>query len=240
MPAKLSSPISPNCMFSFLFMNIAHLYAKYRQKNKLLADYCDSSTMFICLSETFLHEGILDSEVLIPGFIIVRSDRVSRPGGGVCLYLRKNLIYKICLKYSNPVCDLLIVKILSPDLIIILVYRPPSSPLSDFDDIIAKTREFILSLPAPLPNIILLGDFNMPEVIWDNPHAYNPFWLQTTQPTSTADSSCCANCVEPPHPQQWGPDLPFFGHAGHADPLDGWCCCSQKRVMSRPIQVQQL
>ena len=31
-PVKLSSPISPNCMFSFLFMNIAHLYAKYRQK----------------------------------------------------------------------------------------------------------------------------------------------------------------------------------------------------------------
>ena len=91
----------------------------------------------------------------------------------VCLYLRKNLIYKICLKYSNSVCDLVIVKILSPDLIIILVYRPPSSPLSDFDDIITKTREFILSLPAPLPNIILLGDFNMPEVIWDNPHAYN-------------------------------------------------------------------
>ena len=144
MPAKLSSPISPNCMFSFLFMNIAHLYAKYRQKNKLLADYCDSSTMFICLCETFLHEGILDSEVQIPGFIIVRSDRVSRPGGGVCLHLRTNLIYKICLKYSNSVCDLLIVKILSPDLIIILVYRPPSSPLSDFDDIITKTRECIL------------------------------------------------------------------------------------------------
>ena len=39
--------------------------------------------------------------------------------------------------------------------------------------------------------------------------------LQTTQPTSggavTADSSGCANCVEPPRPQQWGPDLPFFG-----------------------------
>ena len=34
--------------------------------------------------------------------------------------------------------------------------------------------EFILSLPAPLPNIILLSDFNIPEVIWDNPHVYNP------------------------------------------------------------------
>ena len=68
--------------------------------------------------------------------------------------------------------------------------------------------------------------------------------LQTTQPTSGGDvtvvSSCCANCVEPPRPQHWGPDLPFFGHAGHADPLDGWRCCSQKRVMSRPIQVRQL
>ena len=65
--------------------------------------------------------------------------------------------------------------------------------------------------------------------------------LQTTQPTSggavTVVSSSCANCVEPPRPQQWGPDLPFFGHA---DPLDGWRCCSQKRVMSRPIQVRQL
>ena len=61
-----------------------------------------------------------------------------------------------------------------------------------------------------------------------------------TQPTSggavTADKNCCANCVEPSRPQQWGPDLPFFGHA---DPLDGWRCCSQKRVMSRPIQVRQ-
>ena len=87
---------------------------------------------------------------------------------------KKKSIHKICLKYSNSVCDLLIVKILSPDLIVILVYRPPSSPLSDFDDINTKTREFILCLPAPLPNIILLGDFNMPEIIWDNPHAYNP------------------------------------------------------------------
>ena len=26
----------------------------------------------------------------------------------------------------------------------------------------------------------------------------------------TADSSCCANCVEPPHSQQCGPDLPLF------------------------------
>ena len=32
-------------------------------------------------------------------------------------------------------------------------------------------------------------------------------------------------------------DLPFFGQAGHADPLDGCRCSSQTRVMSRLIQV---
>ena len=64
--------------------------------------------------------------------------------------------------------------------------------------------------------------------------------LQHKRGAVTVVSSCCANCVGPPRPQQWGPDLPFFGHAGHADPLDGWRCCSQKRVMSRPIQVRQL
>ena len=52
--------------------------------------------------------------------------------------------------------------------------------------------------------------------------------LQTTQPTSGGAVTANPN------------DLPFFGHAGHADPLDGWRCCSQKRVMSRPIQVRQL
>ena len=85
------------------------------------------------------------------------------------------------------------------------------------------------------PNLLLLKCWTLREELVAR--------LQTTQPTSggavTADKNCCANCVEPSRPQQWGPDLPFFGHAGHADPLDGWRCCSQKRVMSRPIQVRQ-
>ena len=40
-------------------------------------------------------------------------------------------------------------------------------------------------------------------------------WLQTTQPTSggavTAYKNCCANCVEPSRPQQWGPIYRFLG-----------------------------
>ena len=58
----------------------------------------------------------------------------------------------------------------------------------------------------------------------------NKIRLQTTQHTSdeavTAVTNCCANCVEHSRPQVWGPDLLFWGQAGHADPLDGWRCSS--------------
>ena len=93
--AKLSSPISPNCLYSFLFLNIVHLYAKYRQKNKLLADYCDSSNMF-------LHESILDSEVQIPGFMIVRSDTVSRPGGYLLWVVWLHLVVSQAITRCQP------------------------------------------------------------------------------------------------------------------------------------------
>ena len=49
----------------------------------------------------------------------------------------------------------------------------------------------------------------------------------------------CKLCRTSPPPAM-GSRFTVFGHAGHADPLDGWRCCSQKRVMSRPIQVRQL
>ena len=49
----------------------------------------------------------------------------------------------------------------------------------------------------------------------------------------------CKLCRTSPPPAV-GTRFTVFGHAGHADPLDGWRCCSQKRVMSRPIQVRQL
>ena len=41
-------------------------------------------------------------------------------------------------------------------------------------------------------------------------------------------------------PPAMGARFTVLGHAGRADPMDDWRCCSQKRVMSRPIKVRQL
>ena len=50
-------------------------------------------------------------------------------------------------------------------------------------------------------------------------------WLQTTQPTNggavTSVTNCCANCVEPSRPQQWGHDLPFIWTSRPCGPA-GW------------------
>ena len=41
-----------------------------------------------------------------------------------------------------------------------LMYRPPSCTINYFDDVIIKINQLFFSLNSPLPNIIILGDFN--------------------------------------------------------------------------------
>ena len=156
-------------MYSFIFMNVARLITLTKRKSEILSDLCDKSTLFLCLCETFLHEGILDSEIKISGFSIIGCDRSSRTGGGVCVYVSNSTTYDICLSYSNSVCELLILRLHKPALIIILMYRPPNCLPEDFNDIISRSRAIILSMSSPLPNIIMLGDFNFPDINWLNP-----------------------------------------------------------------------
>ena len=151
-------------MYSFIFMNVARILTQTKRKNEILSDLCDRSTLFLCLCETCLHEGILDSEIIISGFSIIRCDRMSRAGGGVCVYVSNSTAYDIWLTYSNSVCELLMVRIHNPVHIIILMYRPPSCPAEEFNDIISRSQALILSMPSSLPNIIMLGDFNFPDI----------------------------------------------------------------------------
>ena len=65
---------------------------------------------YVLVYETFLHEGILDSEHQIYGFNNMRSDSVSINICG-CMHLRNNRIYKMYLKYSLTVCNLHVVKL---------------------------------------------------------------------------------------------------------------------------------
>ena len=83
----------------------------------------------------------------------------------------------------------------------------------------------------------------MPSTVLDN----KTIPIQCVAPNDTAYKwwSChighkqlCKLCRTFPPPSM-GVRFTVFGQAGHADPLDGWHCSSQKRVMSRLIQVRQ-
>ena len=151
-------------MYSFILLNIARLFTKTKSKYKVLYDLCSLSTLFICLCETFLTDDISDSEIQIPEFSIVRCECHLREGGGVCIYVRTTNPFNVCVKYSNSICDLLIINIHHPSLIIIMMYHPPSCPAIEFNDIFQKAKCYIMSLPSPLPNIIMLGDINLPNI----------------------------------------------------------------------------
>lgn len=60
------------------------------------------------------------------------------------------------------------VKLSSPELIIIMLYRPPSCSDIVFTDVMDKLSDCMFSLPCPLPNIIFLGDFNLPNMDWNS------------------------------------------------------------------------
>ena len=127
--------------YEFMLLNVARLLlsmSKDKSKIKFIGDLCSNNTLFVALCETFLSYVISDSEISITNFNIIRCDRHSRIGGGVCIYLKQSICYDLLLSYSNSVCDLLIIKLIQPELIVILLYRPPSCSGPQFEDVILK------------------------------------------------------------------------------------------------------
>ena len=93
------------------------------------------------INESKLDSTVRDNEVYIPGFEIVRKDRKinGRNGGGVCIYVRTNLNYRIRNDLDNDLLECLFVEISNPRSTPFLVgtwYRPPSSPPNLFSQFI--------------------------------------------------------------------------------------------------------
>ena len=58
--------------------------------------------------------------------------------------------------------DLLIIKLIQPELIVILLYRHPSCSGPQFENVILKMKSVMFKLVSPLPNIINLGGLQSP------------------------------------------------------------------------------
>ena len=96
------------------------------------------------ISETKLDETIMDSELNIEGYDLIRSDR-NRHGGGVAYYIKKERHYNVRVNcptdFENIFLDLLLPN--SGPILIGIIYRPPdqsvfldmvSSAIADMED----------------------------------------------------------------------------------------------------------
>ena len=70
---------------------------------------------------------MLEAEFDIDGYTYVASHRVNRDGGGVIIYIRKNVSYKVLTTVSNMMCAMMAVHLEELNLIVFMVYRPPPS-----------------------------------------------------------------------------------------------------------------
>ena len=204
-----------NCAtFNFIYLNVAHLLknsTQNRSKINLLNDVVDSNCLFLGLTETHLNEKISDNEINIDKFNIVRCDRLIRKGGGVCLYVNQRAQFSMCVSYSNQTCELLIVKIHSPEIYVIIMYRPPDCELSEFEDVLNILISWIRSLSSPLPDIFLMGDFNFPSHDW----AHNQLISSSNQVSlllNASDSLFLEQMVTVPTRKKNILDLVFTSH----------------------------
>ncbi|KAK6056521.1 hypothetical protein COOONC_05973, partial [Cooperia oncophora] len=102
----------------------------------------------------------------IGDYSILRCDRSRRAGGGVAILLRKTINHSVIFSESIPLgYEILVTDIATPEFRfrIILAYRPPSTS-STITEQLAKA---ISDLAATAIPVIIIGDFNLPEIKWD-------------------------------------------------------------------------
>lgn len=114
----------------------------------------------LAINETKLDASVHDREVHLAGLELVRRDRPvnGRSGGGVCMYLRSSINYRI----RNDLCgdlECIIVEVTNPHskpYLISTWYRPPNSHSAVYD----AFEIFIDKIDAEDKEMYLLGDLN--------------------------------------------------------------------------------
>ena len=105
-----SSPFSKLKGFKICQINIASLVKHY---NELLVYMQSKSFDILTVNETRLDNSVHNFEVEIPGYDIVRLDR-NRNGGGVAMYIRKNIPYIIRQDLAFHALELICIEIRKP------------------------------------------------------------------------------------------------------------------------------
>lgn len=141
---------------------------------KCFVDSVKPGLVLVC--ETWFSDNLPDNLVCPADYAVFRKDRQSSVGGGVAIFVRKDLMAKSVNIKVNNVHDLEIVcvdvQFKSQYIRFITCYRPPAYSAHDVE-YLKHLVCAISDLCLKASQVIIMGDFNLPNVDWDNYSAPN-------------------------------------------------------------------
>ena len=123
---------------------------------------------FIAITETWLEPHIQDAQINIPDYILSRSDRKKRRGGGVLLYSHGKVPVTDCCMYDDGICEGLFCQFQTEKICIAVVYRPPGAEAVSFSKVMKFVERCIWDLNDDSYQLCLTGDFNFSCINWES------------------------------------------------------------------------
>jgi len=138
----------------FGHINICSLIGKIDEFRHL----CNDTFDVICVNETLCDQSIVDNELHLPGFQILRRDR-TRNGGGVALFCRDSFNFKRRDDLSDNSIECIWAEITPPHrspILVCAIYNPNGKD-AEFSE---KLSNMLSNVSMVENEIIVLGDFN--------------------------------------------------------------------------------
>ena len=161
------STIHPSNRLNVGHINICSLRHKTHVITKLIDEHCLD---LLAVTETWLDSSISDTEVSVPGTILLRRDRPCadgctclssctpcRKGGGICIFVKEHVKAKHILDHSHSSLELMWLRAGTgkDSTLFGCIYRPPSEPVEFWNRLATSTEQL------DGENIVLLGDINV-------------------------------------------------------------------------------
>ena len=169
------------CLSSFSLLNIAGLKPQtVPSKVPYIDDILkDKNQLFMGITETWLKRHT-QAELAIDGYKLYRADRKGRKhtrgrySGGAGLYLRSDIAAtsEQVLNFSNGVVEAMATYSHKENLFICIIYRQPDDPAGQHRSGVNELNQALVEIQSSIdsiegiPDIIICGDFNMPNVSW--------------------------------------------------------------------------
>ena len=129
----------------------------------------------MCIGETRLNDNVTYRDITISGYDLIRHDRTGRTGGGVCIYLKTELSYKVRSDIlTTPLIECIWIELVSQhgNTLLCCIYRPPNAAPIIHDHIVDTLEKAI----SEDKNVIIIGDLNY-EYLQSGSDAQNPICI---------------------------------------------------------------